>query len=97
MSVRECDVFRKPGTARAIQWERAGLEWLEEAATSGGARVVGIVGSDASQLCLERISHVAPSCSSSGGCERDLRSEKTPGIEVGNDTHPDPEVFHDTP
>ena len=36
-------------------------------------------------------------CSSSGGCERDLRSEKTPGIEVGNDTHPDPEVFHDTP
>ena len=38
-----------------------------------------------------------PRCSSSGGCERDLRSEKTPGIEVGNDTHPDPEVFHDTP
>lgn len=61
MSVGERDVFRKPGTARAIQWERAGLEWLEEAATNGGARVVGIVGSDASQLCLERISHVAPS------------------------------------
>ena len=44
-----------------------------------------------------RLRAQVPRCSSSGGCERDLRSEKTPGIEVGNDTHPDPEVFHDTP
>ena len=58
---RNPGVFRKAGTARAVQWERAGLEWLASAAAGGGARVVGIVGSDASQLCIEQISQVAPS------------------------------------
>ncbi len=55
------DVFRKSGSARAVRWERAGLEWLASASAGGGARVVGVVGSDASHLCIEKISQVVPS------------------------------------
>lgn len=58
------EVFRKRGSACAVRWERAGLEWLASASARGGARVVGILASDASQLCLEQISPVAPSAQS---------------------------------
>ncbi len=55
------DTFIKHGSERAIAWEAAGLNWLAEAQTDGGARVARVVSAQGETLEIERIQESAPS------------------------------------
>lgn len=55
------ETFTKHSTGRAADWEKAGLDWLAEAESAGGARICRVVGIEEDGLQLELIRESSPS------------------------------------